>query len=100
MEPPAEVLTSYTALTGRSPFWSHDVGGFFPATPRALYLRWLPLGVFTSDAVYVGAGRGELARRPSPAPSFVLRVSARSRRLERRRRISVRLRYPGRFAVR
>jgi alpha-D-xyloside xylohydrolase len=29
-------------------FWSHDVGGFFPATPRDLYLRWLPFGTFTS----------------------------------------------------
>ena len=29
-------------------FWSHDAGGFFPATPRDLYLRWLPFGAFTS----------------------------------------------------
>lgn len=34
-------------LSGFS-FWSHDVGGFFPATPRDLYLRWLPFGAFTS----------------------------------------------------
>jgi alpha-D-xyloside xylohydrolase len=34
-------------LSGFS-FWSHDVGGFFPATPRDLYLRWLPFGTFTS----------------------------------------------------
>lgn len=29
-------------------FWSHDVGGFFPATPRELYLRWLPFGALSS----------------------------------------------------
>lgn len=34
-------------LSGFS-FWSHDVGGFFPATPRDLYLRWLPFGALTS----------------------------------------------------
>jgi alpha-D-xyloside xylohydrolase len=31
-------------------FWSHDVGGFFPATPRDLYLRWLPFGMLTSHS--------------------------------------------------
>src|SRR5690606_16173488 len=31
-------------------FWSHDVGGFFPATPRDLYLRWLPFGAMLSHA--------------------------------------------------
>ncbi len=31
-------------------FWSHDVGGFFPATPRDLYLRWLPFGALLSHA--------------------------------------------------
>lgn len=36
-------------LSGFS-FWSHDVGGFFPATPRDLYLRWLPFGLFTSHS--------------------------------------------------
>jgi alpha-D-xyloside xylohydrolase len=34
-------------LSGFS-YWSHDVGGFFPATPRALYRRWLPFGALTS----------------------------------------------------
>ena len=36
-------------LSGFS-FWSHDIGGFFPATPRALYLRWLPFGAFSSHS--------------------------------------------------
>lgn len=36
-------------LSGFS-FWSHDVGGFFPATPRDLYLRWLPFGLFNSHS--------------------------------------------------
>lgn len=36
-------------LSGFS-FWSHDVGGFFPATPRDLYRRWLPLGLLISHA--------------------------------------------------
>jgi alpha-D-xyloside xylohydrolase len=36
-------------LSGFS-FWSHDVGGFFPATPRDLYLRWLPFGLLISHA--------------------------------------------------
>ncbi len=31
-------------------FWAHDVGGFFPATPRDLYLRWLPFGAFSSHS--------------------------------------------------
>ncbi|MES2202357.1 MAG: glycoside hydrolase family 31 protein, partial [candidate division FCPU426 bacterium] len=31
-------------------FWSHDVGGFFPATPRDLYLRWLPFGLMSSHS--------------------------------------------------
>lgn len=36
-------------LSGFS-FWSHDVGGFFPATPRDLYLRWLPFGLLSSHS--------------------------------------------------
>jgi alpha-D-xyloside xylohydrolase len=36
-------------LSGFS-FWSHDVGGFFPATPRELYLRWLPFGLLSSHS--------------------------------------------------
>lgn len=36
-------------LSGFS-FWSHDVGGFFPATPRDLYRRWLPFGLLISHA--------------------------------------------------
>jgi alpha-D-xyloside xylohydrolase len=36
-------------LSGFS-FWSHDVGGFFPATPRDLYLRWLPFGCLSSHS--------------------------------------------------
>jgi alpha-D-xyloside xylohydrolase len=36
-------------LSGFS-FWSHDVGGFFPATPRDLYLRWLPFGLLNSHS--------------------------------------------------
>jgi alpha-D-xyloside xylohydrolase len=36
-------------LSGFS-FWSHDIGGFFPATPRDLYLRWLPFGLFSSHS--------------------------------------------------
>jgi alpha-D-xyloside xylohydrolase len=36
-------------LSGFS-FWSHDVGGFFPATPRDLYRRWLPFGLLSSHS--------------------------------------------------
>lgn len=31
-------------------YWSHDIGGFFPATPRELYARWLPFGLFNSHS--------------------------------------------------
>jgi alpha-D-xyloside xylohydrolase len=36
-------------LSGFS-FWSHDIGGFFPVTPRELYCRWLPFGLLSSHS--------------------------------------------------
>ncbi len=36
-------------LSGFS-FWSHDIGGFFPVTPRELYARWLPFGMLCSHS--------------------------------------------------
>lgn len=34
-------------LSGFS-YWSHDAGGFFPATPKALYRRWYPFTLLSS----------------------------------------------------
>lgn len=36
-------------LSGFS-FWSHDIGGFSPATARDLYLRWAPFGLLCSHS--------------------------------------------------